>query len=303
MKKSLRSLLSHLLVTVFTMLLIFQSPGLAASVLKPSDLSEVFLPAVSNSYEHEAPVGYSTIQGVITDVRTNQPVDGAHVCVNISQICEDSNIDGEYQLEEVPAGKHNLTIRHTSYESFDTVVFLSPDVPVTLDVDLLPILLEGQWRISVTWDPTPTWPPDDYENDLNLHLWIKDYDPADVHIYEGDLGNCNDLEAAPGACYEHEERRGSGPDVIVITEDTDYVYAFSVLNYNAAHIGVPPITDLDVLVKIFDSSGLRAEYNLDDLQGQSGDFWYIFDINDNLIVSQHCLLQYVQTGDQAPACP
>ena len=200
---------SRILIILVAVLLIYQSPGNAGNLFEEMALQDVYIPMVTNSYIYAEPQGDSTIQGYITDARTDQPIDGVDICLSGDPLCAETNINGEYFLGEVPAGDYTLTASHPNYEISSDQLHIVADTSVYMNIELLPRLEDGQYRVVLTWDSTPAWPPLAVPNNLDLHLWLRDL--SDYHIYEGDDGNCIDLNVDPYACYERDAQYGSGP--------------------------------------------------------------------------------------------
>ena len=43
-------------------------------------------------------------------------------------------------------------------------------------------LLVRSYAIVLTWDPTPTWPPNGTVNDLDAHMWLAAITPWHIHL-------------------------------------------------------------------------------------------------------------------------
>lgn len=295
---------SRILVILIAVLFIFQSPGIAGGFLSEQAVELVFLPVVSQSYVYVAPEGDSIIEGVITSRRSGQLIDNTEVCLNGNEICEHSNINGEYILAEVPPGEYTLTALHPNYELFSDEIKILADTPELIDIELDLLLQDGQFRVELTWDSAPTTPPPyNLPNNLDLHLWLRD--SGDHHVYEGDKGVCVDaLDVFPYACYESDVLDGAGPDILVFAEESGHEYSIGVLNYYDGWEGVLPITDLAAVVEVYDSGGLRIRYTIDEVKDQIGDLWYVFDLSLDEIDRQGCLQQYDnQYGSPPVPCP
>lgn len=289
--------LACFLIILSALFLIFQLPGSAKSLTADNTVQDVYLPVVTNAYIYEEPQGESIIEGVLTNARTDQPIDGVDICLSGDPLCAESNITGVYVLGEVPAGDYTLTASHPNYENFSDQLHIVAGTTVNFDIQLLPRLEDDQYRVVLTWDPTPSW-QDGIPNNLDLHLWLRD--SGDYHIYEGNLGGCSNLNQFPYACYERDEQYGSGPDAIVFTDAGDK-YTIAVLNYYDEYPGVPLITDLDVRVEVHDAKGLLGNWDVNYAQGESGDLWYVFDLDLGEFYPQNCLLQYDNQNETPPA--
>jgi hypothetical protein len=294
MKKSHLLSLGILLILTVVMM-ISQTPSLAESIFDSQSDQSVYLPITMKLYKNQ-----HTVQGIVIDARTKVPVGDAEVCLKDTQFCDQSNNDGEYVLTKVPSGHHTITVQHSEYPLFTEELTVPRDTFQPYIIHLMPVLNEGQFRVILTWDSTPKW--GDWPNNLELHLWMRDQ--GDYHIHEGNKLNCeNDLEVHPYACYETDAQFGSGPDTIVFLEIPGDEYTFAVLNYFYGYEGVPPLTELDVVVEVYDASGLMESFSIDDVQGDTGDLWYVFDLWNGNIDDQHCLQQYKLDESPPTDCP
>ena len=153
------------------------SPVKASQPLLVDTSSLVYLPIIFRNYKS----GYGTVAGKTLDARTGDPVIDATVCVETLP-CVTSDSFGNYTVSDIPDGYRSITASATDYESTDTKVIVKTDQTTNLNLELLPMLTEGEFRIAVTWDSTSTWPPLGIENDLDIHLWTP-FDQPDNHIY------------------------------------------------------------------------------------------------------------------------
>jgi hypothetical protein len=261
----------------------------------------LYLPQVNNN-SNPVPQGSGTVEGFVIDARTSEYLQDVTVCQSDSPICDTTTADGFYRLENVPSGGYTFEANSASldYDPVAKDAVVQTDTTTKLDFALLPILYEGEMRIVLTWDSTPTWPPGDTPNDLNLHMWT-DLDSPNHHIFIGNTGNCANLEVPPYACYESDEQYGSGPDAIVMREDDTAEFSFAVLNYYADREGVPPITALNAHVKVYNADTLLQEFVVPPTG--DGDLWYVFDLVYGEIDPINCLTQYNEPGDEPPICP
>jgi hypothetical protein len=291
---------------LFTVVFFYQLSVKAYSSSREQQADISYLPLVDNNYAGSGgptpSPGNSFVEGYVTDARTSDPIADATVCLEDTSICDSTGPDGFYRLENVPAGGYTFEANSASqdYNSVAKDAVIQTNSTVTLNFALLHILYEGEIRIVLTWDSTPTWPPEDLPNDLNLHMWTE-LEPPDHHIFIGNIGNCENLEVSPYACYESDEQKGSGPDAIVLREDDTSVFSFAVLNYYADRTGVPPITSLNARVRVYNADTLLREFVVPPTG--DGDLWYVFDLEYGDIIPQNCLTQYNEPGDVPPICP
>ena len=57
------------------------------------------------------------LKGRITDKKNQEPIIGASVLVNGTNLSAISDVDGNYQLNAIPVGTYVLTIRYISYQT------------------------------------------------------------------------------------------------------------------------------------------------------------------------------------------
>ncbi len=82
-----------------------------------------------------------TIYGVVKDSETGQPLAGAHVMVNGTNIGRATDVDGRFRLTRVPEGTQTLTVRYVSYDSKEVEIEIeageSTDREIALTFDSL----------------------------------------------------------------------------------------------------------------------------------------------------------------------
>lgn len=240
--------------------------------------------------------GLGSVSGVIYDASTRAPLKDAQVCYSGS--CDITNSLGEYSLANIPSGWRTLTASEISHYAISEGLYVVGQTDNKQDFSLPVVSTSGDiyLRIVLNWDATPAWPPLNMPNDLDANLWL-DTDPA-TRISSVDFGDCTTF---PNACLEMDVQEGYGPETIAIRKQESYTYYYGVLNVNAPYEGVPPITQLDAIVRVFDESGLLREFNV---PGEGvGDFWYVFSMGlDGSIQTQNCITGEPSAG-QLPICP
>jgi hypothetical protein len=233
---------------------------------------------------------------VVYDASTRSPLPDAQVCFGGS--CDITTSLGEYTLVNIPSGWRILTASEISHYAISEGLYVIGQAVNKQDFSLPVVSSSGDifMRIVLNWDTTPAWPPLNTPNDLDANLWLDTSIPT--RITSWDLGDCTTF---PNACLELDVQEGYGPETIAIRKLESYNYYFGVLNVNAAYAGVPAITQLDAVVRVFDELGLQWEFLVPG-EGQ-GDFWYVFSMSaDGTIHPQNCI-----TGEpganQVPVCP
>jgi len=215
--------------------------------------------------------GPGTVSGRVFDASNGLGLADANVCLP-TMACTTTNSQGYYTIQASP-GEQELTASMTGYFSVIKTVEVVGGYTSELNFALSPYLTGGnvELRIVLTWDPTPTWPPDQVENDLDAHLWLEALLPA--HVYFDNKGDCTNY---PNACLEADYRRGFGPETIAIRQfEPDTVYHYGVLNYNQGATGVPLINQTSAHVEVYDEDGLVTSLDVPQ-QPTGGNFWYVF---------------------------
>jgi hypothetical protein len=279
--------------------------------------NSLFLPIVGIDFSGDS--GFGSISGIVMDARSDTPIAGAEVCLDVdgTDYCVDTNLSGEYALNNFPVGIRNITAKATSeYEIASKQIKIISDVTIEQNFDMLKALEENQFRVVVTWDDNPNWPCAPYicPNDFNLHMWWT----LDNVIYErydiDHQGNCQDLEAFPNVCYENDEQYGSGPDTLVFkyrNVSSQGIYYIAVLNYYADYQDkngdpvVPTFFERSPLarVRVFNSTQELPVFDLTidpSVTVGDGDLWYVFQLEFGNPITQNCLLQFDQVGDLPP---
>jgi len=93
------------------------------------------------------PVFTGSIQGVVTDSLTSQPIEGVLVTVNNLSTTSDSS--GNYILNKVPVGNREVTVVLEGYYSQTKTVEVIENEIIELDFQLIPLSQEGQRVVMV----------------------------------------------------------------------------------------------------------------------------------------------------------
>lgn len=279
-----------LLVVIFILALI---PVVVVTGKAGSANVSIYLPILTKNYA----AGLVDVYGRVYDDRADTPLDNAEVCFeNVG--CVTTNANGEYRFEDLSSGNYHVTVTRSGYISLDMQVQVPNWPSYQYHFYLLPLLDDGEMRITLTWDDTPAWPPNNVDNDLDLHLWTPI--PGYEHIYLDNKGSCQDLSALPYICLESDKRDGSGPEVLIISQAVDGIYYLGVLNYYADVQGVPPITELSAKIQVDVYGGQSYQFFVP--TSGTGDLWYVLNIEDGDIVEVNCITQYQEPGDTPPVC-
>ena len=82
----------------------------------------VFFPLVTFSQ--------STVQGIVSESNSNSPIAGAKVIIDKS-FGAISDLDGNYQIENVPSGEHTIQFIQNEYDTLEMSFSTKPAVPVS----------------------------------------------------------------------------------------------------------------------------------------------------------------------------
>jgi TonB-linked SusC/RagA family outer membrane protein len=79
--------------------------------------------------------GTSTISGVVTDVRSKQPVAGASLLIVGTRLGTQSGADGRYRIAGVPNGSHVVSARRLGYATQQRTIVVGTDAVVSFDLE------------------------------------------------------------------------------------------------------------------------------------------------------------------------
>ncbi|MFP4549139.1 MAG: TonB-dependent receptor [Fidelibacterota bacterium] len=118
-----------------------------------------------------------SVRGYITDRETQSPLVGVNVIVENTKFGAASDITGQYQIDNLPAGTYNLSFQMMGYETVKKLnVPVNPDKSTRLDVELTPKSLQGE-TVIVT-GKTFTKSMDATVSDMNLDFTELMNDPG-----------------------------------------------------------------------------------------------------------------------------
>jgi hypothetical protein len=205
---------------------------------------------------------YGSVAGQVISAVTAQAIGGASVCVASGSPCTTTDGAGNYMLPGVPTGAQTLRASAGGYTAEDQNVEVTANQTSSLGFVLSPTLGQGEMRIVLTWGANP--------RDLDSHLWLPPNHR--YHIYFNNKGNC---AADPFACLDVDDTQSYGPETITIQQRFSGTYRYAVNKF----AGDGLITDSGAQVKVYDESGLIAEYTIP--TSGTGDWWYLFDLDGN----------------------
>jgi len=102
------------------------------------------------------PVSTGSIQGVVTDSLTSQPIEG--VLVTVSNLSTTSDSLGNYILNKIPVGNREVTAVIEGYSSQTKTVEIIENEIVELNFQLIPLSQENQRVVMVELFVAPTCP-------------------------------------------------------------------------------------------------------------------------------------------------
>ena len=84
-----------------------------------------------------------SIQGVVSDSLSNNPLIGANIILLGTAMGSASNFDGEYSIPDVPAGTYTMKVSYIGYRPKEYEVNVA-DKTIQLDIFLIPDIIEGE---------------------------------------------------------------------------------------------------------------------------------------------------------------
>lgn len=85
-----------------------------------------------------------TLKGIISDSLTKKPLIGANVFLVGTAIGAATNIEGEFSIKNIPEGNYSFKVSYIGYKSKQIEVNVKNLVTVTLEIQLMPDVLEGE---------------------------------------------------------------------------------------------------------------------------------------------------------------
>lgn len=259
----------------------------------------IYLPVIASNFL----TGPGKVTGKVIDAsQPDLPIQYAQVCVD-STNCASSDASGIYSIESVLSGGRSAAVSADKYTSTTSFVEVIANQTTTLNFALSPDLAASNvlMRSVVTWSSNPSWPPDDWSNDLDAYLWMDSQLPQ--LIFSADHGDCT---VYPYACLEADVIQGFGPETIAIGKMTSgATYYFGVYNYNQGFSSsVPPITQTGARVQVYNQAGIMETFEVPPTG--NGDFWYVYKMDDTgTITPVNCIttLSSENLDDLAAQCP
>jgi hypothetical protein len=151
--------------------------------------------------------------------------------------------------------------------------------PVVMAIS--PVLPEGQYRIVLTWNPTP--------EDLDSHLDIYGEDGKIVaHVFYGNKKLSSSGEVV--ATLDVDNTRGLGPETITIDIDKEY-FKGKTLKYVVYNFSrTPVIAESGATVNVYKGSVLVDTFEVPTSGSDNG--WHVFDIDADGVHEVNELFRY-----------
>ncbi len=233
--------------------------------------------------------GNTTLSGHVTDATTGNPIEGATVC--LGSICDETDSDGLYLLENVPPGELTanfmgtprtgdspLTVQFTDLSTNNTqtvtsvasgyIDYINEQVQIienesnVFDISMSPEITGNELRFVLTWDDDPA--------DLDSHLKTPDIEGQQYHVYYSAPGSSTQ---PPYAVLDVDDVTGWGPETITIVESYPGTYNYYIYKFS----GNEEIIQSNANVSIYDDAGLIQSLNVP--TSGEGRYWYICDID------------------------
>jgi TonB-dependent receptor len=88
--------------------------------------------------------GQGTIKGVVTDSLSHDPLVGANVFLVGTALGAAVDIEGNYVIADVPAGKHTVRFSYVGYKSKEITINIKSNSTVSLNMQLVPAAVIGK---------------------------------------------------------------------------------------------------------------------------------------------------------------
>ncbi|MCX6308929.1 MAG: TonB-dependent receptor, partial [Bacteroidia bacterium] len=83
------------------------------------------------------------LKGKVTDKKNNEPIIGASLMVNGTNLSVISDVDGNYLLKSIPVGTYDLTVRYISYQTLQLKgIKIEVGNPQELNIEMVPAEVE-----------------------------------------------------------------------------------------------------------------------------------------------------------------
>jgi hypothetical protein len=115
------------------------NPALKKRFIFAQVLNRIRKPSVSNTPPPAPVEGFGSVNGTVTRSDTGMPLAMAEVTIAALGVVAQTDINGNYTLDNVPAGNHTAMGWHEDMESLEKQVTVMADAGVTVDFNLQPL--------------------------------------------------------------------------------------------------------------------------------------------------------------------
>ncbi len=267
---------------------LYESPGLYTVTLKVSD-GDKQNTLVKENYINVAQTSNTTLTGKVTDATTGNPIQG--VQVNLGDISSTSDSDGNYRLENVPAGALTaefmgtpttgnapLNVQFTDYSTNNTQTVTATNSGYTdyvnrqvqiiegqennLDISMSPTLVAGAMRFVLSWDDDP--------RDIDSYLHTPEIDGTDYYVYYNSKGSA---DSPPYAVLDVDDQDGYGPETITIHQTVSGTYKYYILKYAGNQL----LRESNAVVHIYNENGLLHTIQVP--RSGDGEYWNVLELD------------------------
>lgn len=175
---------------------------------------------------------------------------------------------GKVARVEVPVGgePRTVSVEATFLVNGDPVLqgfrsfLVDPNADVTprAEVELLPVLGEGQTRVVLSWGENP--------RDLDSHMTGPDGQGGSFHVYFANQGSD---AGPPFVSLDTDDTQGFGPETITIWEQYPGTYCYSVHRFG----GTGELSSSGATVEVFQGDTRVRTFEVPD---GTGDVWTVF---------------------------
>jgi hypothetical protein len=229
-----------------------------------------------------------TVQGLVVDAQTGNPIVGATVTVQGTALGAVTGADGTYTIANVPAGAQVIEANATGYLAATQNTTVPAGGTVTVNFSLSAV--GDAVRVVLAWGATPS--------DLDLHMSGPDGDGGRFHLAYYNL-NPTDFVS-----LDIDDQSSFGPETATIkispSHGSTYVagsYHVWVHNYSTT----PQFDTSGATVTLFGQSGqVGSPYSVAGATGNpADDIWYVvtFDLSTTGAVSNVAAQQTFSAGD------
>jgi carboxypeptidase family protein len=230
-----------------------------------------------------------TIQGLVVDAQTGNPITGAIVTVVGTGLGAVTGPDGRYTIPGVPPGAQTVQATATGYQTATQ----STVVPAggTVEVDFALSAVGDALRVVLAWGAEPS--------DLDLHMSGPDGDGGRFHVAY------YNRTPTDFVTLDRDDTSSFGPETDTVTVSPSHGNTYVAGSYHVwvhNYSGSPEFDTSGATVTLFGPSGQVAPpYSVADATGNpADDLWFVvtFDLSSSGVVSNVAAQQVFQPGDE-----